>query len=88
MARSPLFWEIEGSPNGKLDIYAGITDGYTGSIPLSHSILFYNKLVLEYGAPEAAINEADTIKLLSRGMPLHYPKKTIGGRDVLFGSFR
>ncbi|MDB4223427.1 prolyl oligopeptidase family serine peptidase [Granulosicoccus sp.] len=82
--RSPLFWEIKGSANGKLDIYAGIRDGYTDSVPLSHSILFYNKLVLEYGAPDAAIDEADIIKLLTRGVPPLSPKKTIGGRDVLF----
>jgi len=83
MERSPLFWEIDKSPNGKLDIYAGITDGYTGSVPLSHSILFYNRLVSEYGFPEAIVNDKEMVGLLTRGIVPNSPKEYIGGRDVL-----
>ena len=47
--RSPLFWDLPAKPNGKLEIYAGIRDGYDGSVPISHSILFYNKIATHYG---------------------------------------
>lgn len=30
-----------------LNLYAGIHDGYTGSVPISHSLLFYNKIVTD-----------------------------------------
>jgi predicted peptidase len=45
--RSPQYWQ---TPAGKLThtkvkIYAGIDDGYTGAVPVSHSIDFYNKLL-------------------------------------------
>ena len=30
--------------NASLNIYAGVHDGYNGSVPISHSILFYNKI--------------------------------------------
>ena len=82
--RSPLFWELKDSPNGTLDIYAGIEDGYTGSVPVSHSILFYNKLVLEYGYPEAIVSDKEITSILSRGVAPLSPKKYIGGREVLF----
>lgn len=81
--RSPLFREIKGSPNGTLDIYAGIKDGYSGSVPLSHSILFYNRLVMEYGYPEAIVSEKEIISLLTRGIAPSSAKDYIGGRKVL-----
>jgi predicted peptidase len=47
--RSPLYWQ---TPTGKLKrtkvkIYAGIHDGYTGAVPVSHAIDFYNKLLAD-----------------------------------------
>lgn len=33
--------------NTSLHLYAGIHDGYTGAVPISHSIEFYNKIVQE-----------------------------------------
>jgi predicted peptidase len=48
--RSPLFWDtpVKKRKNAKLQIFAGIHDGYTGSVPISHSIDFYNKLLFDY----------------------------------------
>ena len=48
--RSPLFWTtpIKKRKKSHLQIYAGIHDGYTGSVPISHSINFYNKLLTDY----------------------------------------
>ena len=47
--RSPLYWKtpIQKRKKSTLQIYAGIHDGYTGPIPISHSINFYNKLLTD-----------------------------------------
>lgn len=44
--RSPLFLPVPQArrKNAVLNIYEGVHDGYTGSVPISHSILFYNKI--------------------------------------------
>lgn len=51
--RSPLHQTtpIDKVSDSTIQIYAGINDGYEGSVPISHSIQFYNKLVrdLNYG---------------------------------------
>src|SRR5690606_7622504 len=44
-ARSPLRWDVPDRDLPDLDIYAGINDGHEGSVPVSHSVLFYNKMV-------------------------------------------
>jgi poly(3-hydroxybutyrate) depolymerase len=48
--RSPLFWHTPTKQRKKsvLQIYAGIHDGYSGSVPISQSIHFYNKLLRDY----------------------------------------
>lgn len=45
--RSPLFKEtpIKKLDETKLELYAGVHDGVDGSVPFTHSILFYNKLL-------------------------------------------
>jgi dienelactone hydrolase len=48
-SRSPLYWDLPEKPNGRLEIYAGIHDGHTGSVPISHSILFYNRMATHSG---------------------------------------
>ncbi|POY41181.1 G-D-S-L family lipolytic protein [Flavobacterium alvei] len=51
--RSPLLQKFpqELRKNAKLYIYEGIHDGYTGSVPITHSINMYNRLVgeIKYG---------------------------------------
>lgn len=51
--RSPLWqgFPIEKRKNAKLYIYTGIHDGYKGSVPITHSLNMYNRLVgeLKYG---------------------------------------
>lgn len=53
--RSPLYWKtpIEKPGGTKLKIYAGIHDGYTGSVPITHSISFYNKIVADLGGADS-----------------------------------
>lgn len=51
--RSPIYQEppIERLQETDVHIFAGVNDGYEGSVPISHSINFYNMLIseLEYG---------------------------------------
>lgn len=45
LKRSPLYLSVPTQRKGaQLNIYAGIHDGYTGSVPITHSLLFYNRL--------------------------------------------
>lgn len=47
--RSPIFmkYQIEKRKGSFINIYAGIHDGYNGSVPITHSINMYNKLVAD-----------------------------------------
>jgi len=84
--RSPIFWAMPTTPKGRLEIYAGINDGYTGSVPISHSVLFFNRLVEHYGYAESRVEASDMVKLLTRGMEMERgeERKEIGERVVLF----
>lgn len=87
--RSPLFWEtpVRKRRNSKLQIYAGIHDGYTGSVPISHSIKFYNKILID---AEEADNRrfvtADdaTIMLKTQTFPSKKPAKLIDNRAIIY----
>lgn len=54
--RSPLRQDfpIEKRKNSRLYIYTGIHDGYKGSVPITHSLNMYNRLVgeLKYGSSD------------------------------------
>jgi hypothetical protein len=45
--KSPMYWHtpVEKLNNTKLYIYAAIYDGVQGSVPITHSINFYNKIL-------------------------------------------
>ncbi|MCF8361681.1 MAG: prolyl oligopeptidase family serine peptidase [Prolixibacteraceae bacterium] len=59
--RSPLYMNtpFEKRKNSKLYIYAGIHDGYDGSVPITHSLEMYNKVVHDY-------NPSATKEIISR----------------------
>jgi len=87
--RSPLFWEtpIKKRRNSALQIYAGIHDGYTGSVPISQSINFYNKLLIDTGETDDAryVSSNDTsIMLKTQSFPLKKPIKKIDNRAILY----
>lgn len=67
--RSPLYWDLPASPRGIVELYAGIDDGHSGPVPISHSILFYNRIVEKYGDPEGAMTFEETAALLNRVAP-------------------
>lgn len=62
--RSPLYMGFDGHPGTRLHLYAGIRDGYEGSVPIIHALRLYNAL-----APAAArLSEArmtDLVTLLA-----------------------
>jgi len=71
--------------NASLNIYAGVHDGYTGSVPISHSILFYNKIAaaLFPGKKEKLVSEVLLMSLLAKQLnPGADTSKTIGGRKI------
>lgn len=84
--RSPIYMQtpVETRMNSKLYIYAGVHDGYTGSVPITHSLNFYNKVVGDFDImeKEALIPSGEIIQLLSyRGSPSSN-KVQLGGRDI------
>lgn len=84
LKRSPLYFELPPSLTGRLEIYAGINDGFTGSVPISHSILFFNKLVEHYEKASNVVNQEDIIRLLTRSVSRVDGMREIDGRAVLY----
>lgn len=85
--RSPLYWHTPDRKNSRLDIYAGINDGYTGSVPITHSLFFYNKVCRDLGCtdPEHQVS-AETILSLLKYRRLPSPKNygRIGERRIIY----
>ncbi len=84
--RSPLFMDYPEKRKGaSLNIYAGIHDGYTGSVPVSHSINMYNKLLDEL-YPEKhdqKISEDEAYSLVTKQInPDADPNAKIGDRKI------
>ena len=87
--RSPLFWEtpIKKRRNSILQIYAGVHDGYTGSVPISQSIKFYNKLLIDTDETDDSryVSAEDaSIMLKTQSFPTKKPIKKIDNRAVLY----
>jgi len=85
--RSPLLMSFPSDKRkgSSLNIYAGVHDGYTGSVPISQSIDMYNKLVDDQyaGKAEEKISESQACSLLTRCInPDADPNETIGGRQI------
>lgn len=82
--RSPLHWEFPESPNGVLDLYAGMNDGFEGSVPISHSINFYNAAVSKYGERDAAVEDEQFLTLVTRALDYNQNLGQISGRRVVY----
>jgi lysophospholipase L1-like esterase/dienelactone hydrolase len=86
LKRSPLHMvtPIEKRKNSKLYIYAGIHDGYTGSVPITHSLHMYNKLVRDYNPANAETLISDELirQLLASRINPNAQKSTIADRQI------
>jgi esterase/lipase len=83
--KSPLFWEtpVKKQAKAKLFIYAGIYDGIQGSVPITHSINFYNKVLTDMNVRDTSryVTPYEKLKLLEFRKPLG-DFGTIGGRKI------
>jgi len=77
--RSPLFLALP-PEQGKLHLFAGINDGYEGSVPIDHSLRFFNRLCEARGAPERRLSAEAMRALLSKATPPGEAR--IGGRAI------
>ena len=72
--RSPLYWPtpLGKLPHTSLSIYAGVYDGIQGSVPITHSINFYNKLLADTGVTDTSVyvTAHEKLKLLEFRKPL------------------
>ena len=87
--RSPLFMEYhpELRKGSFLNIYAGIHDGYTGSVPISHSMKFFNKILEEIMPDQLSkmISESLILSLVAKQTnPIPDTLLTMGGRKIHF----
>ena len=86
--RSPIYMEVPSvlRKDAVLLLFAGIHDGYTGSVPVTHTLKIYNKVIEDLGATddEAFIDDNTMLDLVGRR---YVPRQTgayIGDRPVLF----
>lgn len=74
-SRSPLYAQTPLSKIGQteLKIYAGVYDGIQGSVPITHSINFYNKLLSDTGEKDHSkyVTEAEKLHLLEFRNPVN-----------------
>lgn len=87
LERSPLYWKtpVRKRKTSQLRIYAGIHDGHTGSVPISQSINFYNKLLTDFGVRDQSryVSEQEAATMLqTQAFPTANPSKTIDNRAI------
>ena len=84
--RSPVVMStpIQKRTNSKLYIYEGIHDGYTGSVPITHSLNIYNKIVSGFNSANKAdfVPESHIIEMLASRNFVSPEKDTIGNRVI------
>lgn len=80
--RSPLHMPMP--PEGRrapLKLYAGIHDGWTGSVPITHSIRMFNRLAAERG-PDDMVDEATVSQLVEKRSLAEAAYTPVSGRKV------
>ncbi len=84
--RSPLYmtYSNDRTPKGRLQMFAGIHDGYTGSVPITQSIHMYNNLVASLGGREKdLVHIQDALKLITLRMnPESVMNEYISDRNI------
>lgn len=79
--RSPIAMSLP-LQTDKIHLFAGVRDGYEGSVPISHSLLFFNRLCRDLGETQSLIGVNQVAALLSRD--IREPVSQLGDRDVFF----
>lgn len=83
--KSPIYWETPAEKllKSKLFIYAGIYDGIQGSVPITHSINFYNKLLADLNVEDSSeyVTDKEKLDLLEFRRPFG-SFGTISGREI------
>ena len=85
-SKSPLYWETptQKLATSKLKIYAGVYDGIQGSVPITQSINFYNKVLTDINCSDSSqfVSDKEIIQLLENQKPLdNYGQ--IGNRKII-----
>lgn len=86
-AKSPMYWQtpVHKLEDSEVKIYCGVYDGMTGNgtIPITHSINFYNKLMDDMGgdAKSSKVRDDEKLHLLEHRSSLMSGEK-IGNREV------
>jgi lysophospholipase L1-like esterase len=86
-SRSPIKLPVPDNKreNVPLNIYAGVHDGYTGSVPISHSVLFYNKIAaaLFPGQKDKLVADSTLMSLVIKQVnPSADTTIKLGGRKI------
>jgi esterase/lipase len=85
-SRSPLYWETPTQKliTAKLKIYTGVYDGIQGSVPITQSINFYNKILTDINCSDSLqyINDIEIVHLLEKQTPLNNYGQ-IGNRKII-----
>lgn len=72
--KSPIYWNTPSEKliGSELKIYAGINDGIQGSVPITHSINFYNKLLTDLAVSDSSlyVSDKEKLRLLEYRKPL------------------
>ncbi len=85
--RSPLFMDtpVNIRKDAPLTLYAGVHDGYSGDVPISHSLRFYNKVIKDLGAADAdLITDQEILNLVSMRFFPELTDEKIGERQIIF----
>jgi len=89
ISRSPFYMEtpVKERANSKLFLYCGIHDGYDGSVPISQTIDFYNKLVSDTenkNLKSKVLPEIREIMLQQQNLNGIVTGEKIGDRDIIY----
>ena len=79
--RSPISMG-NGQPDTPVYIFAGIHDGFTGSVPITHSVRLFNRLAELYGAPGRKVDDGTLIEMLDRRVRAGFGQRKKNWRAV------
>lgn len=85
-SKSPLYWKTppQKLATTKLKIYAGVYDGIQGSVPITQSINFYNKILTDINCSDSSqfVDDREIVQLLEK-QTLLSDYGQIGNRKII-----